>query len=276
MIPKLLNEFDPETGLILINAIYFDGKWKTAFEEHHTNLDGQFRTTSGQVVYTPLMTDLRDLPYYENWGTKAVQLDYSESNLAMVFILPPEDVPLRAYIRSHMSPETLRSILSGLELKQKVKLTIPHFRIESPVLDMIPVLRSLGISDIFTTNVTNLSRISFKNDLRVSMVLQKAVVDCHEQGTKAAVASALTMMYRSNDWSSQEFTADRPFIFALIAKQAIPRILFAGIIEDPSSGERRRPVEFTPKGDHSRASYIVTFPITFFCYLVFNHNLNAI
>ena len=220
--------------MVLVNAIYFMGDWKTPFNEELTKLDGQFRTTSGSVVKTAMMIDTRRVPYYEHSGSKAVLLDYSECNLAMVLILPPEEVPLRTYIRSHLTPEFLRSILHNLNQTQRVRLTIPRFRVESPELKLIPFLRSLGISDIFTTKA-NLHKIS-REPLYVSDVLQKAVIECNEKGTKAAAAIAIVMVKRSKKPQPKEFTADRPFLFALATKESLPKIIFAGAIEDPTRG----------------------------------------
>ena len=236
-IPRLLYEFDQDIALVLINAIYFKGDWKKPFKEEWTKLDGQFRTTSGAVVNTALMTDTRRVPYYEHSDSKAVLLDYSEGNLAMVFILPPEDVPLHAYIRSHLTAEFLRSILYNHERKQRVYLTIPRFRVESPKIELIPFLLSLGISDIFTRGKANLSKISSSHELWVGDMLQKAVIECNENGTKAVAVTAFAVLdcVVSNP-PAKEFTANRPFLFALATKESFPRIIFTGAIEDPSRG----------------------------------------
>src|SRR5699024_2322507 len=99
-------------------AIYFKATWKTPFFVKSTELEGQFRVTSGEVVKTPLMISTRDVPYFEHSGTKAVLLDYKESNLAMVLILPPEDIPLGTFIKSHLTPQSLRTLLHNLQREQ--------------------------------------------------------------------------------------------------------------------------------------------------------------
>ncbi|MGN0654049.1 MAG: serpin family protein, partial [Oscillospiraceae bacterium] len=49
MIPKMLNELDDETVMLLINAVYFEGKWSTPFEKDNTT-DWKFAGTKGETT----------------------------------------------------------------------------------------------------------------------------------------------------------------------------------------------------------------------------------
>ena len=43
------------TKIVLVNAIYFKGKWLTQFDTSATNETGEFTMESGQVMKTPMM-----------------------------------------------------------------------------------------------------------------------------------------------------------------------------------------------------------------------------
>ena len=254
MIPNLFDNIDPKTILILVNAIYFKALWKSPFNVKNTEPDN-FRLDSGQVITTPMMYGNRRLAYFEDSsGTKAVRLDYREGSLAMVLILPPEGMSLRTYIQSHLTKEMFQTILNGLYKSRKVQLKIPRFRLESSI-ELIPQLKALGIQDIFDQKRANLSKIS-SGSIFVSEVIQKAVIQCDERGTEAAVATAVVkrkMKYTPH----VKFTADRPFLFALVGldevqkevpkseeyfnsdipnpKILISELMFIGTVENPQS-----------------------------------------
>ena len=49
------------TKMILVNAIYFKGKWLYQFDEGNTNQSGEFFLESGEVVTVPMMNTVADL-----------------------------------------------------------------------------------------------------------------------------------------------------------------------------------------------------------------------
>src|SRR5699024_7613486 len=102
--------------------------------------------------------------------------------------------------------------------------------------NLIPFLKSLGISDIFDPDKANLHKMSHNDELFVSKVVQKAVIKCNENGTEAAAGTALVVMDASYEEGPppKDFTADRPFLFVLATKESLPKVMFAGAIEDPS------------------------------------------
>ena len=82
----------------------------------------------------------------------------------------------------------------------------------------------------------NLAGISPRSDqLRVSDVIQRAVIEVNERGTEAAAGTA-TVLLGSSRFPPQpkQFTANRPFLFALVTKDRPQKILFVGAVEDPT------------------------------------------
>ena len=73
--------------------------------------------------------------------------------------------------------------------KVEVDVSIPKFKVES-TLDFVEPLKKMGITDVFDQKLSNLSGISAKGDLFVSLVIQKAFIEVHEEGAEASVAAA--------------------------------------------------------------------------------------
>ena len=237
LIKDLLDDINTATVLILVNAIYFKGKWEKPFEKQATNENGEFHTASGQVVKAPLMSKYKSLPYYfdEATKTKAVQLDYQKNgNIAMVLILPGESVPIGTFLQSQLSASKLKHILDHLRVGPDVKLTLPRFKLTA-THQLVEPLSKIGIADLFDASKANLSGIS-AGKLVVSEVIQKAVIEVNEEGTEAAAATAMKLMKccAIRNVVEVDFTANRPFLFALITKDQPQQVLFIGVIEDPT------------------------------------------
>ena len=104
-----------------------------------------------------------------------------------------------------------------------------------PPLDLIPVLRRLGVTQAFTAGA-DFGGITDAARLAVSAVAHKAYIDVDEQGTEAAAATAVSFRplaaFRSPP--PVTMTVDRPFLFAIVhTPTGLP--LFLGQVSHPPS-----------------------------------------
>ncbi len=232
-IPTLFESIDTNTKMILANAVYFKGLWKSQFKSDLTQLD-KFTTNSKQEVEVEMMFQNAKFPfaYSEQLNCKAIELGYEKSNIVMIVLLPDEDNSLKQ-LKANLNVESFDNLLNRLH-SQKVELSLPKFKLES-TLQLIPVLGKLGIKDIFDPKVANFSGIT--NDplgLFVGDIIQKAVIEVNEEGTEAAAATGVAFLSRSLDIPEQ-FTANRPFMFFLMSKLEKNKnvILFSGTVNNP-------------------------------------------
>lgn len=80
-------------------------------------------------------------------------------------------------------------------------------------------------------------RAAAEGSLKVDQIRHNAVIAVDEQGTEAAVATAVTVMMTSAPSSEPEqLHVDRPFLFYLV-DDATGAILFQGRIMDPRSSD---------------------------------------
>ena len=112
---------------------------------------------------------------------------------------------------------------------RSVALTLPKFKMEYESR-MRDVLQKLGVSEIFRQGVANLKDIS-NEELHVSDVIHKAVIEVNEEGSEAAAASSLQIDTRSGP-IRKLMNFNKPFLFIIQDTQhKIP--LFFGRVTDP-------------------------------------------
>ncbi|XP_054153993.1 leukocyte elastase inhibitor-like isoform X2 [Oppia nitens] len=232
-IKTLFDDIDSATKLILVNALYFKGLWKTPFKTKDTK-PRKFTTARNDILDVPTMHQKVKVPFmvHDDLNLSAIELTYDKSNCAMLILLPNTGVTLESMI-GKLTAETLSQIVGSLT-PQKLDIYLPKFKLES-ILPLIPTLTHLGIQDIFNSEVADFSAMtSDPMGLYVGEVLQKAVIEVNEEGTEAAAATSVAMMARSMDFP-ESFEANRPFMFLLVSKYEPKKstLLFAGIVNNP-------------------------------------------
>ncbi len=72
-ITKMVNDVDPNTLLVLLNALYFKGQWATGFDPALTE-EADFHLPDGQTARVPMMHQSGEYEYYENEDIQMVAL----------------------------------------------------------------------------------------------------------------------------------------------------------------------------------------------------------
>ena len=228
---------DPLTRLVLTNAIYFKGQWKFEFDPGLTH-EAKFHLLDGTTVTVPFMRHFEErskgvrLNYAEGRiggvSYQAVELPYVGEELAMVILLP--ELERFEDFEQGLDHEKLKEILRELE-SWEVHLVMPKFSFTSG-FSLKDKLSALGMPDAFSPGA-NFSGMDGTRDLWIDEVYHKAFVKVDEEGTEAAAATGMPMV-----WALPfEFRADHPFIF-LIRDRETGAILFLGRVLNPgdSSG----------------------------------------
>lgn len=219
------------TRLVLTNAIYLKARWKLPFNPRSTK-DGAFHLTKTETVQVPMMSNSGHFRYARRDGVQILALDYVASRQSMV-ILMPDDLDELHQIGSHLTIETLASLVAATEVRN-VSLTLPRFRATAS-LGLEKVLGQMGMPTAFQQMGADLSGMDGTRDLFISAVVHKAVVDVAEEGTEAAAATAVVVAMRSGMEVIDRVavTIDHPFLF-LIRDEATGCILFVGRVVNPA------------------------------------------
>lgn len=233
MIPDPLH---PDTRLLLVSAVYFKGGWENEFEINGTR-DEPFYADGGRSQ-VPLMRDQQGLRHMRGSGYQAVELNYRDSYLSMLVLLPDRRDGLKE-LEDALTVSLLNQTTRQMELTP-VKLSLPRFKFSWGTVDLCSDLDSLGMREAFDRSRADFSGINghvppSQDALFIAHVLHQAFVDVNETGTEAAAATAVGMAPRlaRSPRPIAVFRADHPFLFAL-RDRSTDMILFLGRVADPA------------------------------------------
>lgn len=228
LIKDMIESLDDNTVMLLINAIYFKGKWASEFDRTKTeNLP--FYLTSGSVN-VPMMKQKSDFSVFEGNGFVMAEFPYGQGNFVMDVILPDQSSSLSGTMNL-ISDANFNGWISQMR-KRETDVTFPKFKygFKKKLKD---VLSNMGMGIAFT-DAADFSNISEQYDLLINEVTHQSFIETDEEGTEAAAATVVEIGLTSVGPSSFEFRMDRPFIF-IIRETTTNSILFMGRVADPSA-----------------------------------------
>ncbi|XP_008065455.1 plasminogen activator inhibitor 2 [Carlito syrichta] len=235
-IPNLLPEgsVDADTKMVLVNAVYFKGKWKTPFEKKLNGLY-PFRVNLTQRIPVQMMylRERLNIGYIQDLKAQILELPYA-GDVSMFLLLPNEIANVFTgleLLESEITYDKLKKWTSKeMMAEDDVEVYIPQFKLEEHY-ELKSILRSMGMNDAFNKGQANFSGMSERNDLFLSEVFHQATVDVNEEGTEAAAGTGGVMSGRTGHGGPQ-FVADHPFLF-LIMHKITKIILFFGRFSSP-------------------------------------------
>ncbi|GBM18213.1 Serpin B8 [Araneus ventricosus] len=227
-IEKLFDELSPSTVLVLLNAVYFKGTWKTQFEPKHTRDQVFYNNgleSAGKRVQLMHLTS--QFPYASVDNFQALELPYKGENVSMLILLPNQRDGLRA-LESSLTPEKLAEVQQQL-YKTKVEVSLPKFKLQFEK-ELSPEVKALGANHIFSAGSADFSGMTPSKNVFVSQVLHKAIIEVNEEGSEAAaVTGIVSNRMRPIVDRTPQFRADHPFLFAIVEKGSNSNmILFLG------------------------------------------------
>lgn len=231
-IRKIIDKIDKETGLLLLNAIYFKGEWKMEFEPSMTQND-PFYLETGEVKSVSMMRKMDNYAYYKGANFQVVSLPYGSGYMSMYIFLPSRESNLNTLL-DDLNAESWENAVSQVS-KQEVYVQIPKFELEYSI-DLSDVLKELGMEIAFDKYNADFSRLAYSPTGKpllqwIQKVTQKTFVKVNEEGTEAA---AVTVVAGDAEPVSAppEFIADRPFFYAIYDND-LKTVLFMGTVVDP-------------------------------------------
>jgi serpin B len=242
LVPRVIEELDPEARFVLANAVYFNGAWETAFELQGTTRR-PFTRVDGSRRDAAMMDTTMPVGYAELGHLQAIWLPYDGGEVAML-VIAPRQAQGPAVVAEALMGRSLGSLMAEAQEKRRtaaVRVRLPRFRAESS-LDLADALSGLGLAPAFTApgdyGAINQAK---SGPLQVT---HRAVLEVSEQGTTAAAATAI-----APDRSlpiMPLFSADRPFAFAIV-HEPTQAMLFAGYIADPGDDPAPGPGQPAPR-----------------------------
>ncbi|MHB1420674.1 MAG: serpin family protein [Bacillota bacterium] len=226
-IDKLIDPPIPDNIVMyLINAIYFKGDWTKPFDKEHT-FAAQFHSGDGSTHEVMMMSRNGKVEYGQGDYFKAVRLPYGSGKMSMYNILPNEAVSINDFI-ADLDSNHWKVIRDSISEIDDVQLQLPRFKLENGIKNLNDSLTAMGMGEAFS-NIADFSGI--RDDIWISRVLHKAIIEVNEEGSEAAAATVVETTKSSYVAEPLTFIADRPFVF-IIADDETGTILFMGKLYD--------------------------------------------
>jgi serpin B len=225
---------DPQTRLVLVNAVYFKGTWAGQFKTNETQT-APFYRPSAKPLQVRMMTQTHTYKYGEWENLQVLELPYAGDEVSMLVLLPSAADGV-TNLESRLSADQVRQWRERL-FERKVQVFLPKFNITWGARSLKGDLQALDMHDAFDQMKADLSGMDGRvHGLFVADVLQKAFVDVNEEGTEAAATTGVTMrsLAMMVPQPPPVFRADHPFVF-LIQENRTGSILFMGRIVNPTA-----------------------------------------
>ncbi|MBP5154223.1 MAG: serpin family protein [Lachnospiraceae bacterium] len=227
MIPKLVDQLGRDTVMVLLNALVFDARWASPYEDS-TVSKGSFRTVTG-LRPAEFMTSTEPF-YLQAAGATGFLKTYEGGTYAFAGLLPAEG----------QSPEELLKELTAQELgralaspeRAAVRVRLPKFSYDWEG-ELSPSLQTMGMPAAFSAGA-DFSRML--PGAYISQVIHKTRIEVTQDGTRAAAVTAVIVDRSVSVPPAIQYTVtlDRPFVYMIIDMQTrLP--VFLGIVNDIAS-----------------------------------------
>ncbi len=218
---------NPNTQLILTNAVYFKGAWKYRFDPMKTR-PMKFTVPNGKPFEVSMMVQSEKLRMWESKELKVLELPYKGEAISALFFLPTKADGI-ANLEQTMTAQAFKgwisSTISDSTPARKIDVFLPSFKVESQ-FELGDPLRKLGVNAAWGPKANFSGMASGK--LSLSAVIHKVFVQVDEKGTTAAAATggavAASML--------PVFRCDHPFLMAIVENKS-GLLLFLGRVASP-------------------------------------------
>ncbi len=224
------NSLNSLTRLVLVDAVYFKGKWETQFDKDLT-AEADFFTTPVNKVKVRMMKlsgEGAKFNYCQAGGLQLLELPYKTGGLSMLVILPAEGGLKK--LEKELSAAKLSLWEKELD-NRRVDVFLPRFSLSAKYA-LPDTLAKMGMPEAFTDKA-DFSGMDGTKNLYIQQVVHQGFVEVNEEGTEAAAATGVAMGLKSMPMQAPpQFRVNRPFLF-LIRDSAAGKIVFMGRVEKP-------------------------------------------
>lgn len=233
-IPKVVESFsNPQNmRMMLVNTVHLEARWEGEFNKKNTKNRKFYGIKKTSTI--PLMQcEIGDASYYEDKSVQFVQKSLRPYN--MFFILPKAkgQKALDQAIASLNSAQLnkMRKSSDTDKVKYEGEFFLPRFTASYETQDLQQDLKGVGID--FSKSNLNKATVNPKEDLTISQMIHKAVIDVNEEGVSASavtVEPSAEAMLETRQIKKIEVKLDRPFIYGIMDYSG--NILFLGTVEN--------------------------------------------
>jgi serpin B len=229
LIKEMVDKLNDNTVMLLINAIYFKGKWKLQFDPDDTS-EKPFFKPSGNQSDVQMMKQTEDFSVYDGDGFMLAEFPYGQGNFVMDIILPDTKSGTGGIIPS-LTGGAFAGWVNQLG-EREVNVSIPRFKYGYKK-KLKEILTDMGMGIAFT-DAADFTNIAETPPLLINDVTHQAFIETNEEGTEAAAATIVDIGVTSMPPPPLEFNADHSFLY-IIREIETNSVIFMGRVADPLS-----------------------------------------
>ena len=225
-IQKVLNSnsISDNTNMILVDALYFKGKWRIGFDPENTK-SREFFVNRQEMVDTKMMSLSSVFAYakLDNYfDCSVLEIPFSGRRLVMQILLPREKSGLRE-LEQKISTKNIFQTFNKKKEWKKINVLLPKFKMDVD-MSLSNHLKHMGLTGLFVENHPDFSGIDSSMFLHLDEVEQRISLEIAEDGD-------IVQPYKSV-WPEVEFNVDHPFLF-FIRDKLTGLLLVHGRIAEP-------------------------------------------
>lgn len=230
-IKDMLSSLPDNLALLLVNAVYFNGRWRYQFDKDDTK-NRPFYVTPDAPVQVPMMYQKKNFAFTGTDNATIVELPYGQGNYSMVVMLPDEGVSLQEAALT-LTPGNWALWMERLSgAATEVEIYMPRFKYEYE-RNLNADLTRMGMGIAFDPYKADFSNINDQLQLYITDVLHKTFIETNEEGTEAAAATVVIIGVTSFPPPKPVININRPFLY-FIRETTTGTIVFMGQVVDPS------------------------------------------
>jgi serine protease inhibitor len=226
LIKNMVDKLNDNTVMLLINAIYYKGKWKSQFEVKNT-AQRTFYKPGGLNVVVPMMKQTDDFKIYQGTGFTVAEFPYGQGNFVMDVILPDDHGGVNGIIPI-LNESNFKNWLNQMR-RRETDLSFPRFKYGYKK-QLKDILSDMGMGVAFSgyADFSNISDL----DLLINDVTHQAFIETNEEGTEAAAATVVDIGLTSMPVGRLTLSIDHSFVY-IIREITTNTILFMGRVANP-------------------------------------------
>ena len=214
-IDKILEVLEPNTLMIILNAVYFKGEWRSKFKTGATT-KLPFYNFGSEEVTIDTMSQINHFRYYEDKKIQAIELSFLLDYMSAIIILPAEGIDINKYIDTlSISSDEYDTIINQLKVV-KAHIELPKFELDF-TKKMNEVLKDLGMNQAFDEINADFTGLREEGKLFINQVIHKTYLKVFEDGCEAAAVTAIDIPTSAlpNEEKIYDMKVNRPFLFLL-------------------------------------------------------------
>lgn len=231
---------DQSTRMVLVNALHLKLPWAKPFSAEDTK-SAPFTHADGKQSTRRFMHLEADFAYRDDGAAQIVSLPLAGQQLTVLVALPHRGISLDQYERSLRAGA---AALSPPPQKALVALSLPKTSFTTESFSLREVLQALGMKRAFDRVHADFlgmcSHLPDGDNLYLTDVVQKAMIELQEKGIEAAAATAvLTAVAASARLNPPPppvpipMVVNRPYLISVVDAPT-GTVLLLGQINDPS------------------------------------------